>query len=40
MEVVLVAEVNTEIIQGKDLKKVEILVKIRIGKDSHVHDLE
>ena len=40
VEVGIVTEVITEIIQGKDLSEVEILVEIGIRKDSHNHDLE
>ena len=40
VEVGIVTEVNTEIIQGRDLSEVEILVEIGIWKDSHDHDLE
>ena len=40
VEVGIVSEVITEIIQGRDLSKVEILAEIGIGKDSHDHELE
>ena len=40
MEVGIVAEVMTEIIQGRNFSKVEILVEIGIGKNSHDCDLE
>ena len=40
VEVGIVTGVITEIVQGKDLSKVEILVEIGIGKDSHDHNLE
>ena len=40
VQVGITAEVTTEIIQGKDLSEVEILVEIGVGKDSHNHNLE
>ena len=40
VEVGIITEVITEIIQGRYLNEVEILVETEIGKDSHNHDLE
>ena len=40
VEVGIIAEVITEIFQGKEFSKVEILVEIGTGKDSHNHNLE
>ena len=40
VEVGIVTGVITEIIQGRDLSKVEILVETEIGKDSNNHGLE
>ena len=40
VEVGIVTEVFTEIIQERDLSEGEILVEIEIDKDSHNHDLE